>query len=73
MVGTPKGASGSPCTLLGNRFGGATGPFEVRITSAVRFLADFSTTSVSVTGPGIDCTFSLGERPPTERIELTPG
>ncbi len=73
MAPSPVAGSGSPCTVLGQRFSGSYPPFELDVSTAARLVADLGTADVRVAMAGADVIVTLGERPKGERVELISG
>lgn len=70
---TPVAASGSPFTVLGQRFTGGKPPFRVDVATGARVVVDLSTKDTRIVSERGEAVVRLGEKPKSERVELVSG
>lgn len=70
---TKIAASGSPFTVLGQRFMGAKPPFRVDVGMGARIVVDLSKQDTRITSEHGESVIRLGEKPTSERVELVSG
>lgn len=73
LPGIPVAASGSPFTVLGQRFSGRRPPFEIDVATGARVVVDLSTREARIVSERGEAVITVGERPKGERVELISG